>query len=117
MVFLGKEIATHKDYSENTAIAIDQEVRSLAEGCYQRAAQLLKDNEDKLHLIARALLEREVLAGEEMERLLRGEILAPLPPPSDGSAPATAAASEGSAVEKSRPVEGFPPPHPRPAGA
>jgi len=117
MVFLGKEIATHKDYSENTAIAIDQEVRSLAEGCYQKAAQLLKDNEDKLHLIAKALLEREVLAGEEMERLLRGEILAPLPPPGDGNAPATAASPEGQVVEKPRPVEGFAPPHPRPAGA
>jgi cell division protease FtsH len=53
MVFLGKEIATHKDYSEQTAISIDEEVRVIAERCYEQAFSLLKDNLDKLHLLAR----------------------------------------------------------------
>ena len=67
--------------------------------------------------MARALLEREVLAGEEMDRLLRGETLAPLAPPGgDGNAAAPAMPGEPP-TENPRPVEGFPPPHPRPAGA
>ncbi|HEU5309834.1 MAG TPA: cell division protein FtsH, partial [Candidatus Eisenbacteria bacterium] len=77
-VFLGREISQHRDYSETTAIAIDEEVRGLVEGAYTRARQLLTDNLDKLHLLALALLEREVLDGEEVEKLLRGEKLEPI---------------------------------------
>jgi cell division protease FtsH len=77
-VFLGREISQHRDYSETTAIAIDEEVRGLVEGAYVRARQLLTDNVDKLHLLALALLEREVLDGEEVEKVLRGEKLEPL---------------------------------------
>jgi len=118
MVFLGKEIATHKDYSEQTAIAIDHEVRSLAESCYQKAFQLLKDNQDKLHLIAKALLEREVLDGDEMNKLLRGEVLDPLQPADDPTErPAATSNPDEPAPEKPHPIEAFPPPHPRPAGA
>jgi cell division protease FtsH len=117
MVFLGKEIATHKDYSEQTAIAIDQEVRSIAERCYNQANQLLRDNLDKLHLLARTLLEREVLDGDEMNRLLRGETLPPLKP-ADMAEPTTAVASEVEPGAKGHPIDAFtPPPQPRPAGA
>jgi cell division protease FtsH len=56
MVFLGKEIATHKDYSEQTAVAIDAEVRSLVAGAYTEALRLLKDNIEKLHLLANTRL-------------------------------------------------------------
>src|SRR3989442_15592797 len=66
-VFLGREISQHRDYSEKTAIMIDEEVRSLVDGAYNHARQLLMDNLDKLHLLALALLEREVLDGEEVE--------------------------------------------------
>jgi cell division protease FtsH len=115
MVFLGKEIATHKDYSEETALAIDGEVRQIAETCYQRAFQLLKDNEDRLHLLARTLLEREVLDGDEMNRLLRGEKLDPLTPVE----PPTAHPVVTEVIEpKPSGIEAFtPPPRPRPAGA
>jgi cell division protease FtsH len=77
-IFLGKEISQHRDYSEKTAIAIDEEVRSLVEGAYNRARQLLTDNVDKLHVLAMALLEREVLDGEQVEKVLRGEKLEPI---------------------------------------
>ena len=118
MVFLGKEISSHKDYSEQTAITIDDEVRAIAETCYQRAFQLLKDNAEHLHLLARTLLEREVLDGDEMNRLLRGETLAPLPPADPPAEPASAAASEAEPDPKERSLEAFtPPPRPRPAGA
>ena len=78
-MFLGKEISQSRDYSEKTAIMIDEEVRSLVEGAYNKAKQLLSDNMDKLHVIALALLERESLDGDDLEKLLRGEKLEPLP--------------------------------------
>ena len=80
MVFLGREIATHKDYSEQTAQRIDEEVRSLVEGAYRQALSQLEQNVDKLHLLAGTLLEREVMDGDEMNRLLHGERLAPMKP-------------------------------------
>jgi cell division protease FtsH len=80
-VFLGREISQQRDYSEKTAIMIDEEVRSLVDGAYNHARQLLVDNQDKLHTLALALLEREMLDGEEVEKVLRGEKLEPLPRP------------------------------------
>jgi cell division protease FtsH len=77
-VFLGREIATHKDYSESTAQLIDKEIRGLVEGAYDRALGLLSENRDKLELLAAALLEREALDGDELGRLLRGETLPPV---------------------------------------
>jgi cell division protease FtsH len=78
-VFLGREISQSRDYSEKTAIMIDEEVRNLVDGASNHARQLLLDNVDKLHLLALALLEREMLDGEEVEKVLRGEKLDPLP--------------------------------------
>jgi cell division protease FtsH len=80
MVFLGRELATHQNYSEQTSQLIDTEVRHLVEGAYEKALQLLTEGRDKLELLARTLLEREVLDGDEMDRLLRGETL---PPPGE----------------------------------
>jgi cell division protease FtsH len=115
MVFLGKEIATHKDYSEETALAIDGEVRQIAETCYQRAYQLLKDSEERLHLLAKTLLEREVLDGDEMNRLLRGE---KLDPPNPVEPPSAHPVVTEVVEEKPSGMEAFtPPPRPRPAGA
>ena len=80
MVFLGREIASHKDYSESTAVLIDQEVRTIIERAYNKAESLLRENMDKLTLLANTLLEREVLDGQEMDRVLRGEKLDPIQP-------------------------------------
>jgi len=79
-VFLGREITQSRDYSEKTAITIDEEVRSLIDGAYSNAKKLLSESVANLHVIALALLEREVLDGEEIEKLLRGETLDPVPP-------------------------------------
>ena len=118
MVFLGREISSHKDYSESTAVLIDQEVRSIIERAYARAESLLRDNMDKLTLLANTLLEREVLSGDEMDRVLRGEALPPIKPiesePKAGppaAEPATAKAGDSPKIEP------FSPPAPRPAGA
>lgn len=74
-IFLGREIAQRRDYSEQTAQLIDEEVRRLIDEAEARAIQALKENEDKLHAIAKALLEFEVLDGHQMDRILRGERL------------------------------------------
>jgi cell division protease FtsH len=76
-IFLGREIAQHRDYSEATAIQIDNEVRRLVETAYQQAKKIIEDHADGLVRIAEALLEREVLDGSEIKQLIAG---VPLPP-------------------------------------
>lgn len=87
-IFLGREISRSKDYSEQTAITIDQEVRQIIESCYERATSLIKSNMDKLHALAEGLLERETLDTNDVDMIMRGEKLAPqhkpVPPVSPG---------------------------------
>jgi len=71
MVFLGKEISTHKDYSEQTAREIDAEIKTIIMEGYNKAKKILEENIDVLHKIAYALLEKEVLDGEEIDRIIR----------------------------------------------
>jgi cell division protease FtsH len=80
-IFLGREIAQHRDYSEDTAIKIDQEVRKLVNKGYTVAKQILSDNRDMLERIARALIEREVLDANEIKLLVDGKELPPVQPP------------------------------------
>jgi cell division protease FtsH len=116
MVFLGREIATHKDYSEQTAERIDVEVRRIVEGAYVHALDLLRANLDKLHLLATTLLEREMLDGDQMNRILRGEKLEPLKSADPGEKPELAPPGEGEKTKSgSGGIEPFPPP--APAGA
>ena len=75
-VFLGRDIAREKDYSEEVAAEIDKEVRSFIEDAYAATEKLLSENIDKLHIIARALIEKETLEAEEIQELLKyGHIL------------------------------------------
>ncbi len=71
-IFLGREFARHKDYSEATAVLIDTEIKRIVTDCAARARQIIEENLEKLHSLARALLERESLDGEEIARILRG---------------------------------------------
>ena len=80
-IFLGREIAQHRDYSEDTAIKIDQEVRKLVNKGYVTAKQVLSDNRDTLERIARALIEREVLDANEIKMLVENQELPPIQPP------------------------------------
>ena len=68
-VFLGREMGRPKEYSEATAVLIDQEVKGLVDSAVDRARNLLTSNIDKLHLLADALLKRETLTGEEVDEL------------------------------------------------
>lgn len=71
-IFLGREIAQHRDYSEETARMIDTEVRDIVERNYQRAKKLLTEKIDVLHNLAKALLEQEALDGDEVESIVQG---------------------------------------------
>ena len=81
-IFLGREIAQHRDYSEDTAIKIDQEVRKLVNNGYNTAKQILNDNKETLDKIAKALIEREVLDANEIKLLVDGQDLPSRPAPS-----------------------------------
>jgi len=69
-VFLGRDIVEEKDYSEDTAKAIDQEVSRIVNEAYSFAKQLISERKDKLKIIADKLLEKEVLDGEEVKKIL-----------------------------------------------
>ena len=71
-VFIGKDFAEKKEYSEATAALIDSEVKRLIDEAYARAETLLTDNMDKLHLVAETLLEVETLDAEQFEDLFTG---------------------------------------------
>jgi len=71
-VFLGRDIARDRNYSEEVAAAIDREVRHIVTACYDRAKTLLEENRGKLDLIAGTLIEKETLEGDELEALLNG---------------------------------------------
>lgn len=69
-IFLGREIAQHRDYSELTAQKIDAEVKKIVDGSYSKAHQLIEDNMDILHNMATALLERETLNSEDIDKII-----------------------------------------------
>jgi cell division protease FtsH len=77
-IFLGREITRSKNYSESTAVAIDEEVKKIITAGMDRAESILSDNLDALHRLATALLEREILDGDEIDKVIRGEPLPPL---------------------------------------
>ena len=62
-IFLGREIATHKDFSEQTAVLIDEEVRKVVETAWAAASDIMRTHVDKLHALAESLLENETLDG------------------------------------------------------
>jgi len=82
-IFLGREIAQHRDYSEDTAIKIDQEVRRIVDDGYKAAVDILSGSRDTLDKIARTLLEREVLDANEIQMIIDGKELPVKPPARD----------------------------------
>jgi len=86
-IFLGREIAQHRDYSEDTAIRIDQEIRRIVNDGYMKAKTVISENSSALVRIAEALLEREVLDAQEVKLLIQGQPLPALPPTSKPPAP------------------------------
>ncbi|HAM70550.1 MAG TPA: cell division protein FtsH [Verrucomicrobiales bacterium] len=92
-VFLGREMMRRKDYSDDTARQIDAEVKSLIDGAFQRASDLLQTHRDKLEMIANALLEHETLDGKQVEDIVRNGRFTPPEIPKDVDPPRGAQAA------------------------
>jgi len=110
-IFLGREISQHQDYSEDTALRIDQEVKRFVTDNYNRALAILTDHKAPLLAMADALLQRETLDAEQVIKLSNGQTLdepAPITPPSDSSP----AAREPNWKERANPLVPTLPPRP-----
>ena len=109
-IFLGREIAQHRDYSEDTAIKIDNEVRRIVTTAYTTARNILETNREVLESIAQALLDREVLDATELKLLMEGK---PLPekvvptPPAPPSQPVPSVEPKQAPRPELRPAPGF----------
>ena len=73
-IFLGREFAQHKDYSEETAVLIDQEIRDVVTAAYGTAKKILTDHMNILHSLAEALLDRETLVEKEIDAIIAGDV-------------------------------------------
>jgi cell division protease FtsH len=107
-IFLGREIAQHQDYSEDTALRIDQEVKRFVTDNYARAQAILSEHRQNLLDMADALLARETLDAEQVKRLADGLPLGELGEP----ASAPPAPSREAKPAKERPASGIVPPLP-----
>jgi len=76
LIFLGKDLAMHKNFSEKTAELIDAEVKKIINRSFNRTKELLEKHRDKLIDVAKALLEKEVLTSEELEEIIKGKKIA-----------------------------------------
>jgi cell division protease FtsH len=99
-VFLGHSVTQHKNVSDGTANAIDEEVRTIIDRNYQRADTILKDDLDKLHMMAEALIKYETIDADQIKDIMNGK--PPRPPedwdeqePSGGSPASSGASAEG----------------------
>ncbi|MCY4637869.1 MAG: ATP-dependent zinc metalloprotease FtsH [Acidobacteria bacterium] len=107
-VFLGRDFAQSQDYSEGTAIRIDQEIKRIVTDNYDRARNLLSTHKEELISIAEELLIREVLDAEQVKRLAKGlSIEDPIPDPAPGSAPPAGTVS--TSPDESEPASIVPP--------
>jgi len=95
-IFLGREITKHKNYSEQTAQEIDEEINKVIAECSNRAETILKENIKILHNLASSLIERETLDSDEIDKIMHGETLPPVVKDErqNGAAPAEETASK-----------------------
>jgi len=97
-IFLGRQITRNRNYSEDTAISIDEEIKKIVTTGMKRAEKILNDNIDTLHRLAAALLDREILDSGEIDAIIRGEQLPPLEKRKNGES--------GQAKQPAPPAEG-----------
>jgi cell division protease FtsH len=119
---MGRDLTTRPKYSQKTAVAIDEEVHRIITDQYTRAESILRDHSDQLEVMARALLERETLDGEDVRTILDGEELGPMGPapepkrasiPGDDEGEDSDSAEDSEEASGSGPVPGeVPPPQP-----
>src|SRR5262249_14310457 len=109
-IFLGREIAQHQDYSEDTAIRIDHELKRIVTANYDRSKALLQEHRVALDKMAEELLAREVLDADQVRKIIAGEPLEALKPPA-APAPTTEDPSRKAAKDRPSVVTGIPPLH------
>ena len=109
-IFLGREITRSRNFSENTAIAIDLEVKKIITSAMKRSEKILREDLETLHRLSNALLEREILDSNEIDKLIRGEELPPVdrrqngePDQTDQSTPPAAQSKPEQASEAGKP--------------
>jgi cell division protease FtsH len=110
--FLGRDLMEDRNYSEEIAKAIDEEVRGIMEHCYGRARKILEDNRETMERIVRVLLERETIERDEFVALMQNAVPAPEAGPLH---PTTPSAPSGGEVQPPRRPEPFPRMRPEPA--
>lgn len=94
-VFLGRDYAQPKNYSESVATLIDDEIKLIIDSCFEKCASLINENIDKLHCVAKTLLEKETIDGEEFEQLFtKGRIEEKEKKDDDSSVPEESSASK-----------------------
>ncbi|PLX73617.1 MAG: cell division protein FtsH, partial [Desulfuromonas sp.] len=98
-VFLGRDFGHTKNYSEATAIEIDNEIRGIVQDCYNRTTKILKDNRDTLIAVSDALLERENLEGDELKKIVFGDET-----PEEDEAGETVAPTDGPCLDEANPT-------------
>ncbi|HEY0351859.1 MAG TPA: AAA family ATPase, partial [Gemmatimonadales bacterium] len=115
-IFLGREFAQRREISERTAQMVDDEVKRLIDEAYSRASLILSENRELLDRIAQALLDRETIDRDDLDRLVKNQPLPPrsLPPSEPATAPSNTAAKPGASPARA-PILGAPPAEP--AGA
>ncbi len=84
-VFLGRDFSRERNYSEQVAAQIDEQIKSIVDRCHERARKLITDNIDKLKTLAETLKEKEVISGEEARCIVEGRTFIP-PPTSEATA-------------------------------
>ncbi|HVA68898.1 MAG TPA: ATP-dependent zinc metalloprotease FtsH [Candidatus Binataceae bacterium] len=102
-VFLGRDIANHKDYSEHTAVEIDREVRRFVDDAYNLARRLLSENMPLLHAVSDRLLEKEVLDGAEVGEMVKAYREGRAMPPDTTPAAPAGGARPGPQAQPERP--------------
>jgi cell division protease FtsH len=115
LIFLGREISEQRDYSEKTALQIDNEVNKLIEEAHETALKVLTENRDKLVFLANALVSNETLEGDALEAVFNGQAPPPKPPPPPPTM--TPAPIQPPAAAPAPPAKGTmpnPAPHPLP---
>ncbi|HEY3741783.1 MAG TPA: ATP-dependent zinc metalloprotease FtsH [Bryobacteraceae bacterium] len=106
-IFLGREIAQHRDYSEATAIRIDEEIRGFVDRGYDRAQKIVDEKHDAIIRVAEALIEREVLDASEVKALINGDKLKPFTPLKTGPSSGDGSAQQQPAKPEGRPLPGL----------
>jgi cell division protease FtsH len=107
-IFLGREIAQHRDFSEDTAVQIDKEVKRIVNEAYEKAQRIVQANRDTLDRIAQALLVREVIDANEVKMLMEGKPLPEKPRTPPTTPPQAAPGTDPKVVRPElRPAPGF----------